>query len=296
MSPQNPTPLIHFILSLAYYPQTEAERDAALAKLGYDTTLEIVTKGKKVVRDDYGYPQYRFWIDSLDDGKPYQYETVKVLSNFKANDLLSRSTRVWQVRRIDRPKGNDGKEIMWVMKEAYAEEDIDTEGETWCDIRKRAAGEDERAKTLPTQDPDRIEMLHRFGRHFLQLEGHRALDPGSDVPRARLLPADFIRGGDLLNILGGDGTTLDDTSQYKSAQAASKQPTGQRGGVGGTASQNIQEHDLMLKAPRRKQRTLWKDANYVKPLDDLECLQEMHTVLVDTCHGQFHSLSCLIFY
>ncbi|TFK98579.1 hypothetical protein BDV98DRAFT_207974 [Pterulicium gracile] len=272
--------------------KNDQDRDSALRKMGLDTTLTpVLNPDVNAVKDDDGNPQYRFRMKSIDDEHDYEWETIKVLSNLKAKDFLSRSTRVWLVRRIDRPKDIDGNEILWVMKECYAEDDVDTEGAIWCDLRRRVEKEgpdiDREAQKGWNQQEPYVSLIDRFKRHFLQLEAHKNLNPASDVPRARLWPKDVIEAGQVLNILRPNLIAPEDYSKKYSQSSSSQQSREDSAcrGMTGSGSHDSLPVKLALSAPRRKQRTLWKDANDVVPLEDLDDIQDMHTALVDTCHA-----------
>jgi hypothetical protein len=90
-------------------------------ELGWDPTMQVVNIG--------GAPQYRITVFSGEEARVY--ETTRTLSNFAADALLSRGTRVWEAK-------ND-EDLLVALKDVWLVDDYPREGEILATILNRLA-------------------------------------------------------------------------------------------------------------------------------------------------------------
>lgn len=140
-----------YILSLAFWPTTDAENQSARSKWGYDKTMKRTQIEGKI--------QYEIEVGTD------TYITESVVSDWKARDPVGRATRVWQV--VDATDKTGSK---YVLKDAWLEETTPNESDIWDTIHAEV--------TDSTND----EHKAAFHKYFLQKK------TSSKVPRDRSLP------------------------------------------------------------------------------------------------------------
>lgn len=241
---QNPQILIQYFYALMYATQEE---------LGYDLSMTRAL-------DENGEVQYRIKVDDK------LYQTIKPLSDFKADVIQGRATRVWEVKEfVDNELVGEPR----ALKDFWLDAEAKTEKELWDELAEEA-GKNEEDKAI-------------FEKHFMKfVHGARVRDSReSDVFTVEVASTDIVT---VRNV----AMPLTERTQSRSLHGGSSHPES----VGSTpalSSHYIKPLPVQKRIHRRShQRSVFDRVCTV--YHDLTDLLMMATVLRDTVKG-----NCLVY-
>ncbi|KAJ7574296.1 hypothetical protein C8J56DRAFT_872223 [Mycena floridula] len=178
-------PLIHFLYAITY---------ASEEQLGFDSSMELVIEG--------GLAQYKIKVGEK------MYQTLAVLSDYKADVISGRAARVWEVKELN----EKGKQIgqRRALKDSWLDDNSNSEKSVLDELKR---------KINEAGDSDDLAL---FNKCFMQiLEGGPVLDSfGHDIV-AEELAADDIE--EVMSVLPGSvGLTMKRNVQQSSQHAFSQ--------------------------------------------------------------------------
>ncbi|KAH9487304.1 hypothetical protein JR316_0001374 [Psilocybe cubensis] len=176
---ENPKLLVKVFLSFLFATDEE---------LGYDPNVTLV-EGKK--------RQYTFTIPSSDGKSAKFYRTVKVISEYRSNNISGRMARVWLVDRVDSEGNKIGPQCVlkdvWLAVNALTEKEIQTaifaDIEKYCHPNKPDYNlaldppEDSPEASLNAIKMRNAELVKsgKYKQYFLDIESDYSGKPSKDV-------------------------------------------------------------------------------------------------------------------
>ncbi|KAJ7585670.1 hypothetical protein C8J56DRAFT_948624 [Mycena floridula] len=243
----DPAPLIEMLYRLQF---------ASDEQLGYDSTMKLVTPVTMADGIQYDVKVGDSWYRTFD----------VVLSDFKADSISGRATRVWKARKLGEDKKPIGDEC--ALKDFWLEVTGDSEVEVYEKLKQQIKLEgDEEDNNL-------------FNRHFMAItDGGKVLGTdGQPVVAQELAPSDIIK---FLSVLPDTCGTEVSRHVHRASQTPSSvggPPTAQ------TESMTALNRDIRNYVPaspsgRHHHRTLFQAVG--RPYHELTDIDLMVKVLID---------------
>uniref|UniRef100_A0A8H7YBN7 Fungal-type protein kinase domain-containing protein n=1 Tax=Psilocybe cubensis TaxID=181762 RepID=A0A8H7YBN7_PSICU len=255
---ENPKLLVKVFLSFLFATDEE---------LGYNPDVTLV-EGKK--------RQYTFKIPSSDGKSAKFYRTVKVLSEYRSNNISGRMARVWLVDQVDSEGNKIGPQCIlkdvWLAVNALTEKEIQTA--IFADIEKYCHPDkpDYNLASDPPEDSPQaalnaIKMRNaelvksgEYKQYFLEIESDHAGKPSKDVLEGCTPVTGLFQNAD--------------ANRIASLNENSIRP------VGSTGLSKTRQPSIRTYTPRKQYRVIFKEV--CQPVGDLPTLGKVLDVIQQT--------------
>ncbi|KAJ7572299.1 hypothetical protein C8J56DRAFT_1175366 [Mycena floridula] len=239
-------PLIHFL-----YAMTCASEE----QLGFDSSMELVIEG--------GLAQYKIKV------REKVYQTLAVLSDYKADVISGRAARVWEVKELN----EKGKQIgqRRALKDSWLDDNSNSEKSVLDELKRKING------------AGNLDDMALFNKCFMQiLEGGPVLDSFGDDAVAEELAADDIE--EIMSVLPGSvGLTIKRNVQQSSQHAFSQESISTANTISST-NRDILRWTVPGSFPKRAHhRTVFELVGI--PYYDLESIPIMLQVIDDAAQA-----------